>query len=102
MGAYITGMITGTIALVFPLLYLMNVDRCVAKILADEAGANIAEFVTHTHTSLAYLIAIIGGVVLLMSAVMSVLTGLWQIKQRRDKLQGAAPAPATDNEPPTP
>ncbi|MCK4283276.1 MAG: hypothetical protein KAX44_03080 [Candidatus Brocadiae bacterium] len=102
MGAYITGMIAGTIALVFPLLYLMNIDRCVAKILAKDPAANIAGFLTHTHTSLAYLIAVIGGVVLLMTAVMSVLTGLWQIKQRREKLQGAAPAPATENELPAP
>ena len=98
MGAYIVGMITGAICLVSPLVYLMNVDDGVAKILAKDPGGNAARFLTYTHYHVAYYIAVVGAIVLLLSALMMVFTGLTQLRERRKKL--TATVPAAEQEPP--
>ena len=93
MAAYIVGMITGTVALVFPLLYLMNIDRCVAEILTEQPGASVVEFLTYSQHTLAYVIAIVGAVVLVLSTVMAALTGVMRLKERQ-RLLGPSSASA--------
>jgi len=97
MAAYIVGMITGTVALVFPLLYLMNIDRCVAEILSEQPGAGVAEFLTYSQHTLAYGIAVVGAVVLVLSTVMAALTGVMRLKERRQIL---SPSSASAQAPP--
>jgi hypothetical protein len=92
MAAYIVGMITGAVCLVFPLVYLMHIDRCVVKILDSGAGT-VDQFLAHSQHSLAYGTAIIGAVVLLASTLLMALAGMTQIKARRKAMAGPGPTP---------
>jgi len=96
MAAYIVGMITGTVALVFPLIYLMNIDRCVAEILTEQSGAEgVTQFLSYSQHTLAYVIAIVGAAVLVLSTVMAALTGVMRLRERH-RLLGPSPAPAEE------
>jgi len=99
MGVYITGMITGTVCLVFALLYLMNVDNCVAKLLAENAAGSVGQFVAQTRLGLAYVVAIVGAVAVLGSTVVACLSGLLSLKDRR---AGLARSRGETTSPPAP
>ena len=89
MAAYIVGMITGAICLIFPMVYLMNIDRCMVKVLQAGTPA-VEQFLANTHAGLAYGTAVVGAIVLLLSAALTALAGGAQLRRHRAK---AAPAP---------
>ena len=86
MTAYIIGLIAGTVCAVSPLLYLMNFDRCLAHIIAEQPQFDPNLF-SPAAQGLAYNIAAIGAVVMLISVAMIALTGLGRIKTQRTKPQ---------------
>ncbi|MHC5033998.1 MAG: hypothetical protein ACYTFZ_03075 [Planctomycetota bacterium] len=99
MVAYIVGMITGAICLVFPLIYVMNFDRSVAKILSKNPDFPISTYAPHVPASLLHIVAIVGAVVLLLSAVMAALSGSMRLRDRRGKAQGATAPPPVPSPP---
>ncbi|MHC4480596.1 MAG: hypothetical protein ACYS8K_02195 [Planctomycetota bacterium] len=97
MLAYIIGMITGTICLVFPLIYAMSFDRAVAKLLSRQPEFAVESFGPHVSGGLLYIVAIIGAIVLLISTLLVALSGMTQLKERRARLRPAqAPALAPE------
>ena len=101
MVAYITGMIVGAVCLVFPLLYLMNLDRCIANILEDNPQANVQAFLAHTQGGLAVGVAIVGAVVMLVSTLMAAYSGLSALRRRKEQArapEGGAGAQETSTE----
>jgi len=98
MVAYIVGMITGAICLVFPLVYLMHIDRCVVEVLSA-GDATVEQFLAHTQHSLAYGTAAVGAIVLLISTVLVALAGTTELRARRRQLK-AGRAPQEPSAPP--
>lgn len=80
MVAYIVGLIAGSIITVFPLIYLMNVDRCVAMVLQHQPEYSAASFSPSFSPALASSIAAVGAVILLLSAAMMAITGLKRLR----------------------
>jgi len=90
MTAYIIGMIAGTVVTVFPLIYLMNFDRCLASILAAQPGFDTARFDPSYSLGLASSVTAVGAVILLLSAAMMAITGLRHLRPQKAKGQDAA------------
>ena len=90
MVVYIVGMITGAVCLVFPLIYVMNFDRAVARILSRNPEFPIESFTPHISSGLLYIVSLIGAAVLLVCTLMAAIIGASQLRARR-KLQPAVP-----------
>lgn len=86
MTAYIVGLISGTVCAVFPLVYLMNFDRCLAYVMVKQPEFDASLFIPAAQ-DLAYSLAAIGAVVMLISVTMIALTGLRRLKAQRTKPQ---------------
>ena len=100
MAAYIVGMIAGTVCLIAPLLYAMNVNRCVATILATNPEFDPQKFIAFTPQGLLYPIAIVGAVVLLLSAALMAFTTLGRCRGPRPKAPEAESATPPEEEAP--
>ncbi|MCD6415188.1 MAG: hypothetical protein J7M08_00615 [Planctomycetes bacterium] len=95
MSAYIVGMIAGAVSMIAPLVYLMNVNVCRATILSTGAGGAeaIAQFGQLTPKALPWLITVVGAVVLILSALMVVYTGLMRLRPRKPQPEEEPQAP---------
>ena len=102
MVAYIVGMITGAVCMVMPLIYAMNVNVCVATIMAGNPDFAPDRFTAYTPPWLLYAISLVGAVVLLASAAMMVRAGSAQLRAKRPKPSAAEPAPEPSGEPDPP
>jgi len=74
MAAYIVGMITGALCMIAPLVYLGNVNVCVATILSSRPET-LDQFTQTAPVGLMYAIVVVGAVVFLLSAGMAAFTG---------------------------
>lgn len=92
MKAYIVGMIVGGFVTVSPLIYMMNVDRCVAGIIEDNPEFDPAAFAPSYSPGLATGITIIGAVVLLVSVGMMAFTGMGELSADGDDQSDASDA----------
>ena len=90
-------MIVGTICLVSPLIYLMHVERCVATLLAAGSGT-VEAFLTYSHPTLAYGVAVVGAIVLLVSTGLVALMTVRRLP--RKEAEEDVPMPSIDDEPP--
>jgi len=81
MAAYIVGMIVGTVSLIFPVIYSMHVDTCVAAIITAHPDLSSARFTPHCPETLLLGTSVLGAVVLLLSAAMMAFTGLRRLRQ---------------------
>ena len=95
MAAYIVGLIIGAITTVFPLIYWMNYERCIALVLAHQPDFDVAGFPPAIPDLLASSVTIIGAVVLLVSTMMIAITGLRQLKPAQE---ASTPPPTGENE----
>jgi hypothetical protein len=102
MVAYIVGMITGTLCMVMPLVYAMNVNACVAQIMTGNPEFDPVRFAAYTPPRLLYAISAIGAVVLLVSTFMMAWTGSVQLKAGRPKPPEVPPAAEPPDEPAPP
>lgn len=84
MTAYIVGLVAGSIITVFPLIYLMNVDRCVALVLQTQPDFSASNFSPSFSPALASSIAAVGAVVLLVSITMIAITGLKGLRRKEE------------------
>ena len=100
MAAYIVGMITGTVCLILPLVYMMHTNRCVADLYAQDQVANVQQFIEYTHTGLAYLVGLIGAVVLVVSTALVAVTGFVRLRKLGRGTAGAVRPEAAPEEPP--
>jgi len=82
MASYIVGMICGTVTLIFPLVYLMNYDRCVATVLQFQPRFNTGPFSLTYSATLASGVAAIGAVVLIISVAVMALSFLRQSRSQ--------------------
>jgi hypothetical protein len=71
--------------MVMPLVYAMNLNRCMATIVSRQPEFDPAKFAAATPQSQLYVITIIGAVVLVISAAMATATGLWRMRRGRSK-----------------
>jgi len=101
MTAYIVGMITGSVCLIMPLIYAMNVNECIAEIISKQPTFDPGRFAPYLPPRLLYVAAIIGAVVMILSALMAALTGLRRGSPRQPQPapKPAAPMPAPQPEP---
>ena len=100
MAADIVGMITGTVCLILPLVYMMHTNSCVADLYAQDQVANVQQFIDYTNTSLAYVVAVIGAVVLLASTALVAVTGFVRLRKFGHGTAGDVPPEAAPEEPP--
>ncbi len=82
MAAYIVGMITGSLCMVAPLVYLAHVNMAVATILSHNPEA-LDRFTDIAPIGLMYAIVAIGAVVFLLSAGMAAFTGTASLRAAR-------------------
>jgi len=102
MAVYIVGMIAGASCMIAPLVYLVAVDACMARVLTASPDA-LDMFLENAHTGLAAPIVIVGAVVLLASAAMAVWTGMARLRPARPKPeQEPQPADEPEGQPPLP
>ena len=91
MVAYIVGMIAGTICLVAPLIYAMDLNHCVARIMSRNPDFDPSKFTAYAPQGMLYVIAVIGAFVLVLSAVMTALTGFAHLKPKRQESESMLP-----------
>jgi Ni/Fe-hydrogenase subunit HybB-like protein len=84
MTAYIVGLVAGSIITVFPLIYLMNVDRCVALVLQTQPDFSVSNFSPSFSPALASSVVAVGAVVLLVSITLIAITGLKQLRRKEE------------------
>lgn len=94
MAAYIVGMITGALCMIAPLVYLGNVNVCVATILSNKPET-LDQFTQTAPVGLMYAIVVVGAVVFLLSAGMAAFTGAARIRGTR-KPEPEEPAPSDE------
>ena len=82
MVAYTVGMVTGAVCMVMPLVYAMNVNRCIAGIMEEHPEFDPGRFVVYTPPHLLYGIAVVGAFVLVLSAIMTAAGGRKGSKSR--------------------
>ena len=100
MTAYIVGLIAGTVVTVFPLVYLMNFQRCLATIIAQQPDFDPARFDPANTVSLVTGVTAVGAVVMMLSIAMIAITGLRQLKPKQGSAKAAGPSkPVLDPEP---
>ncbi len=100
MAAYTAGIIVGAITTVFPMIYLMNYDRCAARILSKQAEFDIAVFQPALPPSIMWGVIAIGAFVLLVCTTMVAVTGLQRLRAEREEGKSLqAPDPKAGVEP---
>ncbi len=92
MVAYTVGMVTGTVCMVMPLVYAMNINRCIATILASQPTYDQTQFAAYLPTALVYGISVVGAIVLLLSAML-------MARAAYGGQQSTRPKPQTEPEP---
>ncbi len=80
MTAYIVGLVVGALTTVSPLVYMMNYDRSLARILSRQPEFDPAIFSADISSTLVFGIAAVGVFVLIVSTIMIAVTGLKQLK----------------------
>ena len=100
MVAYIVGMVTGTVCLIMPLLYAMNVNHCVARIMAANPQFDPKSFLAYTPQGLMYPVTVVGAIVLLLSAALMAYTSLGQGRAKRPKPAAEEPKLAPEKKAP--
>jgi len=91
MVAYIIGLIVGAVCLLFPLIYAMFADACRAAIWARNPELTQMPFTPYCPEWLLYGTAVIGAVVVLLSAAMIAKTGLHQFKPHSENAGPSKP-----------
>ncbi len=84
MIAYTAGIIAGASTTVFPLIYMMNYDRCIAMIQSQNPDFDPADFthaISHMTPNLLAGIAVVGAVVMLICTLMAAITGLRKLNR---------------------
>mgnify|MGYP006288542589 CR=1 FL=1 len=76
MTAYIVGLIVGALVTVFPVIYMMHFDRCVAAVLEAQPEFSPDRFDPSYSATLLASVTTVGAVVLLLSIAMIAITGL--------------------------
>ena len=103
MTAYIVGLITGAVVTLFPLVYLMNFQLCLAIIIAQQPGFDPADFDPGNTVRLATILAFSGTLIMLLSIAMICVTGLRRLgpkhKAAKPAKPGDTPKPVLDPDP---
>ncbi len=95
MAAYIVGMIAGAACMIAPLIYLGQFTNATATVLASNPEV-LDRFLELAPTGLIYAIVIIGAVVFMLSACMTVYTGYLRSRpQRSEPEETVGPEPTT-------